>query len=225
MKRSLFMVLVGLFILAAGAPADYAQARGAGGGGASDEPALERDMDHDMDRDMVGDLGSSDRERIHEKEGDMLRTRQQERVRETKRMQEQKMATQRAQVRACTSATLGIKSTVGKMAMDASGESFSVKEARQTQMRISSQFKRMIAEHERLMNSLDKEQKTAQQERIRLMNEIHARIEAHVNAMDKELATDSPDAKVVAKQAREMEREMQQLMYQYRQMKSELEDE
>jgi hypothetical protein len=80
----------------------------------------------------------------------------------------------------------------------------------------------MQQEHEQLMSGLSTEQKQAMENRVQNMDRIRERVNTQFRQMDAQLNQDSPDAKLVHKQARDMEKSMKEWQNQYHKMQKEM---
>ncbi len=131
-------------------------------------------------------------------------------------------AQQRDQLRACDQSADQIRQRARDLARTAqrSGSQAEPMRAQATQLR--QQFRSMQEEHNRLMQSLRPEQKTAWQERIRKMEQIREQAEAQLSSIEGELAHTYPDGRRIAERAREMERLMKAWQEQYREMNEQM---
>jgi chromosome segregation ATPase len=71
------------------------------------------------------------------------------------------------------------------------------------------------------MTGLSNEQREALQNRIQNMDQLHERVNTHLQQVDAELNQDSPDAKLVRQRARDMEQSMKEWQKEYRKMQRE----
>jgi len=148
----------------------------------------------------------------------MDQTRQQQRS----QLRSQATDQQRQQYRTCDQSMERIRTQARDMARMSNGTTFNADQARQQREQLRDQVRTMDQQHQRMMQGLDNRQLTAVEQRTRAMNQIQERINSRLQNMDQELAKSSPDRKIIAEQARNVEREMQRYQQQYRDMGDDL---
>ncbi|HLI30221.1 MAG TPA: hypothetical protein VKV79_03855 [Terriglobia bacterium] len=128
---------------------------------------------------------------------------------------------ERDQLRTCIAIADRIQTQARAMARNG-GKSFNAGTARQQRDRLRQQVQAMEQKHERLMQGLNADQKSALQDQIRNMDRDRERIHTHLAQMDRYLGEAQPNGKQVAEQARESERAMNEWRAQYQKMASEM---
>lgn len=129
---------------------------------------------------------------------------------------------QRDQYRTCDQSMDRIRQQARDMSHAAAGKQFQTEKLRKDREQMREQMQAMEQEHHRFMEGLTPEQKTAVEARHRNMEQIHQRLNHRLQEIDQELAKSNPDAKHVREQARAVEREMELMRKQHREMGSEL---
>ncbi|MFQ5877044.1 MAG: hypothetical protein ACE5JH_05055 [Acidobacteriota bacterium] len=125
-------------------------------------------------------------------------------------------ARQREQVRTCTRATDLVRSLAREMGRAAKGSRFSVAAVRRRQARLSESILRLRREHQRFAGGLADAQREQLGDRIRQMERCGERLDAHLEELARVLAGATPDSRLVADRAREVEREARMWQKQYR---------
>lgn len=125
---------------------------------------------------------------------------------------------QRDQLRSCDRSADQVRKrarTLARTAQNAGAQAGAIGE-QTTQLR--QQFRSMLEEHNRLLESLDTEQRTRLQEQIRNMQAIRERVEIQLSAIETGSARSDPDRKRIAERARELEQHLKEWQRQYRTM-------
>ncbi|MFP5235028.1 MAG: hypothetical protein ACLGSD_03930 [Acidobacteriota bacterium] len=136
------------------------------------------------------------------------RAKDQTRVQQRDRLHQQATAQQRDQYRTCDRTMTQAKTQTRTMAKAANGTTFEAGQMRDHQARVQEQLRSMQQERDRLYNGLNQDQQDAIQQRNQKLQQMHERIQNRVEEMNQELSQANPDAKRVARQARETDRAM-----------------
>lgn len=201
MKTKVFLTAA---ILTLTLPPVWAQGHGGGQHGGQGRPP--QGQGQGQQQGMGGDAGRGTMDRD--------RTQDRQRVHATDQ--------QRDQLRSCDQSMDRVRTRARDMAKTAGGGNFSADQTRQHRDQLREQLRTMEQEHGQLMNGLNADQKQALEVRHRQMEQIHERMNARLQKMDKELGEATPNGKRVAEHARAVEREMKQLQKHNREMQSEM---
>jgi hypothetical protein len=129
---------------------------------------------------------------------------------------------QRDQYRTCTQAMDRVRTQTRTMASNVGGRQFDPGGFRQEMGRLREQLRTMNEERARLIAELDREQRAASRDWIRKMDQLRERAEARMHRLDQELAAEMPNRQRIAKEARALERDVNQWMNEHRAMGKDL---
>lgn len=195
--RILFQVGLGL-LLVASAAAQHGQGNRTGQQGQGRPP-------------MVGSQGSTGRAG-----GSQAQMRDQQRLRIHATDQ------QRQQLQTCSQSAERLRSGVRQMSRISSGQKIGSEQAKQWREQLRTELANMNQEHERLVNGLTSEQKSAVQTQTKEMQTSRTRLDDMAEAVEMELALDAPDPAKVRQTAKQMETEVNRIRAQQKTLETEL---
>jgi len=200
MKRYLILGAITLALVTQG----VAQGRGNRGGGSG----------------TGASMGAS--QRTTSGSGDQLRTQQQDRIHQQDPQSIHATTQQRDQYRDCLQSSSQLHKQLRQMKQLASGNQINAQNREQLRQQLRTQTQAMQQEHERLMNSLNDEQKAAVRNKIQNANAQRKQLADLSDALDFELQQEELSRDRISTQAQTMDRSLDKLQQHYRAINNEL---
>lgn len=149
-------------------------------------------------------------------------TGQQMQMRDQQRMRIHASDQQLQQSRTCTQSMERVRTRLRTMARIKQSQPISSEQASQWREQLRNDVRTMNQEQSNLMNSLTPEQQDATRNRTQQMQMTRERLEKMSDALDMELALESPDPVKVRQQAHEMETTLNKVRTQQQQLNNDL---
>ncbi len=149
-------------------------------------------------------------------QGTQTQTRQQQQTRI------QATTQQRLQFQDCTQATKQLQKRVRKLEQISKKQGLTVQEAVQWREQLRQQTRTLTEQQTQLLNQLNESQQTAVQDRTRQMQQDRERLSLLTDALEFELAAETPNAEKVRDNTRQMSSVLNQIQVQQNQLGSEL---
>ena len=148
--------------------------------------------------------------------GSQTQMRDQERLRIRATDQQQK------QLQNCSQSAERLRSRVRQMSRISAGQKIGSERAKQWREQLGTELANMNQEHERLMNGLSSEQRSAVQIQTKEMQTSRTRLNDIAEAVEIELALDAPDPAKVRETAKQMESEVDRIRAQQKKLHAQL---
>ena len=121
---------------------------------------------------------------------------------------------QQMQSRTCTQSMQQVRNRLRTMSRISSTQTVTSEQAKQWRKQLRSEVQTMDREQQALMNGLSPEQKNAVQDRAQNMQMSRQQFDSMLEALDMELALESPDSSRVRQKSRDAESAMNKFRYQ-----------
>lgn len=143
-----------------------------------------------------------------------MREQQRQQIRATDQQKEQYRITMQSMDR--------LRTRIRNMERMVKGPEINKDQIREEQERLRNEIRSMEQEHLRFMEGLSAEQKMQIHHRLREMDQIRERINAHGQAMEGEVNRSNPELKEIAERVAEMEREINEWKKKFRELGQEM---